>query len=126
MRWFDIGLGRKGMGMIDYKLYLDYFKQGDDLCHYLDKCNGNTVEALELHACALEESIRKLRGMASYIRDNKVELVFEADTHNISVDGPTEHLKKLAELKLLDVVNYGDDEDFDGDFDGLVNEEKLD
>ena len=101
-----------------YELNLPYFKKGDDLLHHLDATKGNIPEAFKQHAEALEYAASMCRRMAS-VAVEVPGIEVQADTHMITITGPTEQLEILTqgENSLLDKCPWYDDEDEDEDLD---------
>jgi len=89
---------------------LPYWKQGDDMRHYLEQCDGNVSEALELHAEAMEASATLLREVKEVIGGESVSLY--ADGHSIEIDADDAIIDRLIELDLADLKEpYEDDWD---------------
>ena len=92
--------------MKTYNFSLPYFKQGDDLAHFLEESKGHVPEALLCQAEMLECAADLCRRLAQ-VKD----LTVNADCHMIQVDGPEETLEALVKEGILQVEDWGDDDE---------------
>jgi hypothetical protein len=90
-------------------LSLPYYKQGDDLYHYLKKTESKE-DALELHAQFMDVAAKQLRAVKEVVAGKNVE--FEADTHMIIITGDDKVLDELIRLELVqdDIDDFYEDE----------------
>ena len=63
-----------------------YLKQGDGWKIALDECKGDVVKALRFWADQIEESVKGLRSLATYL-DGKKGLKGRGMTHSAEIDG---------------------------------------
>ena len=95
------------------ELHLPYFKQGDDLGHYLEK-NKTNLEALVAHAEMLEYAASILRNVAEEIREVDKKIEINADTHMIYIEGPEEFMDNL--VPKYDCMDFPEwEEEYDDD-----------
>jgi hypothetical protein len=78
------------------ELHLPIFKQGDDLAHHLEQ-EQDTKKALLAYAGQL----RAAAGMVEQVAEHADHLQIDADTHWISVSGPTLAVGSLIEQGVL-------------------------
>jgi hypothetical protein len=91
---------------------LPYFKQGDDLAHFLR--HHAPPQALLLHASLLDGAAAQLRNVADLIGDANVE--FYADNHYIGLSGPDDLIDRLVAAGLAEVEpNDEEDDDHGGE-----------
>jgi len=76
------------------EVHLGYYKQGDDLGHFLEK-KKDPVKALKAHAECMRSVAKHLEEIASVIGKRSKEIDLNGDTHCIWMIGPTEIIKKL-------------------------------
>ena len=83
------------------ELHLPYFKQGDDLGFFLEKCK-NPLDALLSHAEMLESAAYVLREIASHLGTTSLEEVeIEADCHFITLTLPENVANVLLDKELV-------------------------
>ncbi len=83
----------------DATIHLPYYKQGDDLGHFLS--NSETVnEALRSHADMLVGAAEMLRQIAEVIGTEDVDI--DADTHMIYIAGPKKVIDSLKRAGLAE------------------------
>lgn len=92
--------------MIWYEIVLPVYKQGSDLSACLQQCDGNVTGALRKQAARYRDAALALEQLSSHRRSD--ELKIAADTHSITVEGPTDLLEELAAEGLI--VQHEDDE----------------
>jgi|LSQX01.2.fsa_nt_gb hypothetical protein len=90
------------------EITLPYYKQGDDLRHYLDSCNS-IEDALENHAEDMDDAAQQLRKIKALVSGHDVEI--EAGTHLIWISGPASVIDKLVENELAEEKFFEEDED---------------
>ncbi|KYF68697.1 hypothetical protein [Sorangium cellulosum] len=90
------------------ELHLPYFKQGDDLAHWLRKTR-QPVAALEAHAEQLDWSAARLRQVKEAIVGQKVQI--DADTHVICISGPDGLIDGMVRSGLLEFTSDDDADD---------------
>lgn len=91
-----------------YTLYLPYFKQGDDLAHYLE--NTKTVsEAFAAHADCMQDASRILERLAKVAKS--IDMSIEGCTHSISITGEETDMEPLVTEGLLVLGDFDPDED---------------
>lgn len=95
------------------ELRLPYYKQGDDLAHWLEKLE-DPVASLRAHAEQMDAAASVLRQASNAIAGHQVEV--HADTHVIQISGPDELIDRLVESGVLEVWS-GDEwiEESDGE-----------
>lgn len=110
-----------------YQLWLPYYKQGDDLSHYLYASyeaeeSGDTgsteqqTKAIESHIGLLTSAIAMLTELKPYVADGRIKIEI-ADTHHIEVSAPVELGNSLVEAGLLTAINWMEDEEENSDTD---------
>ena len=85
---------------------LPYFKQGDDFGSCLGQ-SSSPVEALELHAKMLEGAALQLRQIKALIIGHDVDM--DGDTHSIWITADDELIKKMEELELVTIYDWGEE-----------------
>ena len=95
------------------EIHLPYYKQGDDLGHFLENAGG-IPEALEQHALMLEDAASILRKVKEILVPFAGAVEFQADTHMIWVSGSEDAIKALVDAGVAEYYPFDDDED-DGD-----------
>lgn len=98
--------------MKEAEIGLPYWKQGDDLNLYLDECDGNVCEALELHAQSMDAAAIALRQIKDIVQGEDVSVW--ACTHSIEIEADDAVIDRLVSLGLADIREAFDDE-CDGD-----------
>lgn len=87
------------------ELHLPYFKQGDDLAHWLKKTR-NPVKALEAHAEQLDEAAALLRRVKDAIAGEQVKI--DADAHMIGISGSDKLIDSMVNSELLELMPEDD------------------
>jgi hypothetical protein len=104
-----------------YELFLPVFKQGDDLAHHLEKNPQEPAKALLGLAEQYEATASICRRVAAVVAETPPGSVsIMADTHLISIDGPSESFAGLVSDGILTVPEQ-DEED-----EGIECEDGLD
>ena len=71
------------------EIHLPYFKQGDDMAHFLENKPGNPQLALHQHAAMLVETAAFLNQAAEIMgRYDADSIHIQGDSHFITVEGP--------------------------------------
>jgi hypothetical protein len=83
---------------ITYEIRLPYFKQGDDLSHYIDAADSLS-DALKAHSEMLQSSASTLRDLATTVQGKDVSI--DACTHFISLYTEDEEL-----ISILNSADY--------------------
>jgi len=91
-----------------YELHLPYFKQGDDLGHFVEKCDSHS-EALMSHSEMLNYTADILKRLADFAAAGKISII-QADTHYISLSCEEELGKVLFEEGILNVPFVSEEE----------------
>lgn len=99
-------------------LWLPYFKQGDDLSHFLSQ-EEDQAKALENHAQMMEETAKLLRKVAVYAKDIEIN----ADCHFIGIEGPDAIIQEMIDDGLVQLDEF-DDDDWDDELDDLEDEDE--
>lgn len=111
----------KGESMKSYNIHLPYFKQGDDLAHYLDEYKNN-IEALRAHSLALAYGARQLNEIADILSEfPSADVVFSTGAHMISIEAPNKVINKLLKKELIKEEDWDEEEEIDED----LNEGKV-
>jgi uncharacterized protein YciI len=101
------------------EIHLPYFKQGDDLGHFLTQNKNDPSAAMKDHASMLKYAAKQLEQVAEYLDEHNIKLNVQADTHCIFIDGPTAAIDELIKMDLAspdpfeDEEEEFDDEDFE-------------
>lgn len=95
--------------MKDAEISLPYWKQGDDMKLYLEDCDNNVVEALELHASNMELGGKMLRQIRDVVAGHDIEIY--ACTHSIEIAAEDTVIDQLVELGLADILEPNDEEE---------------
>jgi hypothetical protein len=90
------------------EIHLPYFKQGDDLGHFLEN-SDNIGVALMAHAEMLKEASNILVSVKYIVDGHNVKV--DADTHMIFIEGPDEVIQRLID------GGYASPSDFEGEDD---------
>jgi hypothetical protein len=93
-------------------LHLPYFKQGDDLDHFVRTC-ATPREALEAHARMLECAAAVLRKVKDIAAGHEIKI--EADVHFIRVEGPDDVIDALIAAELVEKSIFDDEEEDEQD-----------
>lgn len=81
-------------------LWLNYFKQGDDMYCCLE--NTDTLqEAFTSHAELMRSVAMHLEEVASYLKGHEDKIEIHADTHHIGIELPTDLANLLIEKELV-------------------------
>ena len=92
------------------QLWLDYYKQGDDMNQCIIKNEDGKIDAkasINNHIALLENVIEHLKQVNNLIPyDNDIDI--DANTHHIDLNGDSEIIQKLIDAKLL---NSDDEEE---------------
>lgn len=92
-----------------FELNLPVFKQGDDMAHCLSQAR-TVKKAFEMQAENYEEAARICRKMAGIASEER-KLKVDADTHIISLFGPTERLLALEKEGVVRSYEWDEDDD---------------
>lgn len=98
--------------MKQYELDLPVFKRGDDLAHSID-VTTNFAEAFKHQSELYAEASRICKRMAGIALEHP-DLDVYADTHLISLTGPTAVLEALEKDGVVLSMDWGDEEDEEG------------
>jgi len=70
------------------RIDLPYFKQGDDLGHFVNQSDGDVEKGLLSHAEMLRGAAQILEDIASLVSKHEADRVeIEADCHSIMISG---------------------------------------
>jgi hypothetical protein len=91
------------------EIHLPYFKQGDDLGHFL-RTVGDVQQALEQDALMLEDSAVILRKVKDVLAKFPGKVEIKADTHMIFVDGDGEAIDALVAAEVAEIPEWLEDD----------------
>ena len=96
--------------MKDVSIWAGYFKQGDDLSHYLED-GRHPAEALSLWAAQLADASERIREVAAIVADYS-GIGLEACTHHVGLHSlPEEALERLSTLSAINIEEIEEFED---------------
>lgn len=95
---------------MDAEINLPYFKQGDDINHYIDECN-TIEEALERHAQTMDSAASQLRAIRSLTTGKHV--CISGCTHMIRIEAEPEIIAQLVSDGVANLPEHVEDSDED-------------
>lgn len=97
-------------------IWLGYFKQGDDLCGYIEN-SDSLVDALRADADGLRGVVEQLESVADEVQKYDLSQVsIDAGTHHIGISGPEPLIQSLIDKKLAQRDEWEDEECDEEDF----------